>query len=87
MYRNTPNKEIPSVTTLFSAPNYLNVHRNMAAMLKGEQRKFSLKPFHQRPHPYQLPRFIDAFSWSIPFICEKGEPASCHDVRCRLMVP
>jgi len=67
----------PSVITVFSAPNYLDVHLNQAAVLrvKHDGEKPTVLQFNWGPHSFQLPNFMDAFSWSIPFICEKGGPA------------
>ena len=63
----------PSVINVFSAPNYLDSHQNWAAVLKCEGIVPTVRQFYWRPHPYRLPKSIDAFSWSIPIICEKGE--------------
>ena len=63
----------PSVITVFSAPNYLDAHRNRAAVLKCDGKVPTVWQFTWRPHPFLLPKFMDAFSWSIPIICEKGE--------------
>ena len=62
----------PSVITVFSAPNFLATHRNMAAVLKCDVIVHTVQQFRWRPHPIRF--FMDAFSWGIPFICEKGKP-------------
>ncbi|KAH9974640.1 Metallo-dependent phosphatase-like protein [Lactifluus volemus] len=71
MYRKSRKTGFPSVMTLFSAPNYLDVYNNKAAMVKYEANMFSIRQFNNMPHPYWLPNFMDAFSWSLPFVCEK----------------
>jgi len=63
----------PSVITLFSAPNYCDVYGNKGAILSWNGSKMVFKWFWQCPHPFWLPNLADAFSWSLPFIAEKGE--------------
>ncbi|KAI0297356.1 Metallo-dependent phosphatase-like protein [Russula brevipes] len=73
MYRKSRKTGFPSVMTLFSAPNYLDVYNNKAAMVKYEANMFSIRQSNSMPHPYWLPNFMDAFSWSLPFVGEKSE--------------
>jgi len=63
--------QFPSVITIFSAPNYLDTYQNSAAILKYENNVFNIRQFKQTTHPYYLPGFINAFSWSLPFVAEK----------------
>ena len=84
MYRKSRKTGFPSVMTLFSAPNYLDVYNNKAAMVKYEANMFSIRQFNSMPHPYWLPNFMDAFSWSLPFVGEKSElppPPPCPPAR------
>ena len=71
MYRKTRTTGFPSVVTLFSAPNYLDMHNNKAAILKYESNVLKIRQFNGTPHPYWLPNFMDVFSWSLPFVGEK----------------
>ncbi|ORY24014.1 Serine/threonine-protein phosphatase 2B catalytic subunit A1 [Naematelia encephala] len=68
MYRKTKTTGFPSVMTIFSAPNYLDVYSNKAAVLKYESNH---PPIQLHPSPYWLPNFMDVFTWSLPFVGEK----------------
>ncbi|KAI0317847.1 Metallo-dependent phosphatase [Amylostereum chailletii] len=71
MFRKTPTKKFPSVITVFSAPNYLDVYHNRGAVLKYANKNITIRQYHARQHPYWLPNFMDAFTWSLPFVGSK----------------
>ncbi|KAG6820028.1 hypothetical protein H0H93_006366, partial [Arthromyces matolae] len=72
MHRKTPNKKFPSVITIFSAPNYLDVYHNRGAVLKYANKNITIRQFNFSNHPYWLPNFVDAFTWSLPFVGAKS---------------
>jgi len=80
MYRKSRKTGFPSVMTLFSAPNYLDSCNNKAAIAKYGESVFNIRQFDSSPHPYWLPNFMDAFSWSLPFVGEKSEFTCLHGI-------
>eukprot|EP00050_Salpingoeca_kvevrii_P019428 m.85913 g.85913 ORF g.85913 m.85913 type:complete len:470 (+) comp8412_c0_seq1:521-1930(+) len=71
MYKTNPKTGFPSVITIFSAPNYLDVYNNKAAVMIYQNNAMNIKKFGHTQHPYWLPNFLDVFTWSLPFIGEK----------------
>ena len=71
-YKNTEANKFPSLMTIFSAPNYLDVYNNRGAIIViAGDNILNVRQFGSKPHPYWLPNFMDVFTWSLPFIGEK----------------
>lgn len=51
MYRKTRTTGFPSVMTIFSAPNYLDVYNNKAAVLKYENNVMNIRQFSKLNAP------------------------------------
>ncbi|KAK7013466.1 Metallo-dependent phosphatase [Favolaschia claudopus] len=81
MYSKSKSTGFPSVITIFSAPNYLDMYNNKAAILKYEANTLNIRQFNCVPHPYWLPNFMNAFSWSLPFLEESYRDA-CRNSKC-----
>ena len=70
LYSKLPESDFPSLMTIFSAPNYVDVYKNKAAIIKYDGDTFNIRQFTHTAHPFYLPKFIDAFDWSLPFLSE-----------------
>ncbi|OLY80759.1 Serine/threonine-protein phosphatase 2B catalytic subunit gamma isoform [Smittium mucronatum] len=72
LHKKSQLTDFPSLITIFSAPNYLDIYGNKAAVLKYQaDNVVNIVQFDKVHHPFYLPNFIDAFTWSLPFLCEK----------------
>lgn len=59
MHKKDPENDFPAVITLFSAPNYCDVYKNKAAILKYQNTLINIRQFKQTQHPYCLPNFMN----------------------------
>ncbi|KAH3763727.1 calcineurin catalytic subunit A [Pelomyxa schiedti] len=70
-YFGTTDRNIPMVYTIFSAPNYCDQYGNMGGLMRYTSTSIGLEQFQSVPHPYNLPDFIDGFTYSLPFMLEQ----------------
>eukprot|EP00759_Apiculatamorpha_spiralis_P053306 PhF_6_TR6159/c0_g1_i1/m.9175/K04348/PPP3C, CNA; serine/threonine-protein phosphatase 2B catalytic subunit len=70
LYKKT-SAGFPSVICVFSAPNYCDTYDNKAAVVKFHNNTMNVKQFHSVEHPYYLPNFMSAFTWSMPYVGER----------------
>ena len=62
----------PPVMTVFSAPNYCGTYNNKGAVILLENdSKLTIKQDRNVEHPYHLPKNMDLFSFSIPYLAEQ----------------
>lgn len=71
MYKSVERTDFPSLITLFSAPNYLDIYNNKGAVIVYQKDTMHTKQYGASSHPYWLPNFMDVFTWSLPFVAEK----------------
>lgn len=62
---------VPSVITVFSAPNYCDSYGNLGAILRFDGHRLEIRTFGACQHPFCLPNNMDGVNWSYPFIAEK----------------
>lgn len=71
LYKNAEGLSFPALMTIFSAANYVDVYKNKGAILKYDGKVLNIRQYEAVPHPYYLPKFMNAFDWSLPFVGEK----------------
>jgi len=63
----------PLVVTLFSAPHYLDMFKNQAAVMHVLHQGYQFQQFKHVPHPFTLPSSISAITHTLPEVTEKGK--------------
>ncbi|ESL09076.1 serine/threonine protein phosphatase [Trypanosoma rangeli SC58] len=70
LYANT-SMGVPATVCVFSAPNYCDTYNNRAAFIYLDGDVMKIRQYNSSSHPYYLPNFINAFTWSFPFMVTK----------------
>lgn len=77
----------PPVMTVFSAPNYCGTYSNKGAVIVLENdNKLTIKQYRNVDHPYHLPRNMDLFGFSIPYLAEQISGMLLHLVGNKTVV-
>ncbi|RVD92659.1 Serine-threonine phosphatase catalytic subunit [Tubulinosema ratisbonensis] len=63
--------EVPSVYTVFSAPNYCDMYNNLGSTLFFDGNDYELKTYEWVNHPYVSKNYIDVISQTFSFVSEK----------------
>ncbi|XP_055356477.1 protein phosphatase 3 catalytic subunit alpha-like [Paramacrobiotus metropolitanus] len=71
IYKSKQADSYPVLISIFSAPNYMDAFKNKAAVLNYADGKIHIRQFNSVEHPFWLPNFADAFTWSYPYIVRK----------------
>eukprot|EP00826_Nyctotherus_ovalis_P004902 TRINITY_DN11089_c0_g4_i5.p1 TRINITY_DN11089_c0_g4~~TRINITY_DN11089_c0_g4_i5.p1 ORF type:complete len:182 (+),score=54.85 TRINITY_DN11089_c0_g4_i5:1149-1694(+) len=78
MHKWNGKDQFPVLITIFSAANYCDAYKNKGAVIKFSGDMLNIQQFVCNPHPYLLPNFMNLFTWSIPFVCEKVSEMLLH---------
>ncbi|XP_055348731.1 protein phosphatase 3 catalytic subunit alpha-like [Paramacrobiotus metropolitanus] len=71
VYKGKQADSYPVLISLFSAPHYLGKFNTKAAVLDYANGKIHIRQFSSVEHPFWLPNFTDAFTWSYPYMVKK----------------
>jgi diadenosine tetraphosphatase ApaH/serine/threonine PP2A family protein phosphatase len=86
MFQKVPETGMPSVICIFSAPNYCE-YNNKAAIIQLADHSIRVKQFAAVEHPYVLQNFLNAFSWSVPFLMDKVQHIASEVANMSVMDP
>lgn len=64
-------ENIPSVHTVFSAPNYCDTYSNLGSILYYDNGRYEIKNYEWIAHPYVNKNYIDVISQTFSFVSEK----------------
>nr|CCC93786.1 unnamed protein product [Trypanosoma congolense IL3000] len=81
LYRFNGVSNFPCMMSVFSAPNCCDGLNNKGAIIVLEKNELAVKQFYCSPHPYVLPKQLNAFQWSFPYLLE-----SLRDIFASLLI-
>eukprot|EP00010_Vexillifera_abyssalis_P006265 CAMPEP_0201545192 /NCGR_PEP_ID=MMETSP0173_2-20130828/1730_1 /ASSEMBLY_ACC=CAM_ASM_000268 /TAXON_ID=218659 /ORGANISM="Vexillifera sp., Strain DIVA3 564/2" /LENGTH=486 /DNA_ID=CAMNT_0047953525 /DNA_START=150 /DNA_END=1610 /DNA_ORIENTATION=+ len=64
------DREFPLAITVFSAPNYCDMYENRGGVMIFGKDKYRFEQTAWVDHPYWLPDFMNAFSFSLPYVAD-----------------
>jgi serine/threonine-protein phosphatase 2B catalytic subunit len=79
MYKQNPKTSFPSVITIFSAPNYLDVYGNKAAVMIYAENSMNIKKFSHSTHPCVFSSSFSLYSCCVfhSFTCVRACSTKC----------
>jgi len=64
------DQDFPLTITVFSAPNYCDMYGNQGGFMKFDENDFDFHQLSWVAHPYSLPNFMNAITYSLPYALE-----------------
>lgn len=82
LYRFNSVSNFPCMMSVFSAPNYCDNLHNKGAVLILEGKQIGIKQFCCSPHPYVLPKHLNAFEWSFSYLLDSVRDIFASIISC-----
>ena len=78
MHKVNPKTKFATVITIFSAPNYCSIYHNKGAVIHFHDNTLDIMQFRAAQQPFFLPKLMDAFTCSLPFLAENISEIFCN---------